>query len=274
MTSPLRPFTVVGGGSAAAALPVGNVVAVSSGKGGVGKTWLSVTLCHALAQAGQRVLLFDGDLGLANIDIQLGLAPKHDLSSVIAGRRTLQGATFRFEEGGFDIIAGQSGAGGLASLPPARLVALRDDLMALARGYDWLVIDIGAGIDRTARAMLSRAGIGLVVTTDEPTALTDAYALIKIVKNERPDADLRAVVNKAASSRDGERTYATLLRACENFLKCSPPLAGVVRDDPHVRDTIRQQTPLLMRYPNSDAAADVAQLAHRLAASVPLRGAS
>ena len=274
MTPQLRPFTIVGNGPAATPLPVANVIAVSSGKGGVGKTWLSVTVCHSLARNGARVLLFDGDLGLANIDIQLGLAPKHDLSSVIAGRRSLQGTAFHYEDGGFDIIAGQSGAGGLASLPPARLVALRDDLMALAASYDWLVIDIGAGIDRTVRTMLSRAGTGLVVTTDEPTALTDAYALIKVVKSERPDADLRAVVNMAASSRDGERTYATLLRACENFLKCSPPLAGVVRNDPHVRDTIRQQAALLTRYPNSDAAGDVAALVGRLTTSMALRGAS
>lgn len=274
MTMPLRPYTVVGNGPTSAAPPVANVLAVSSGKGGVGKTWLSVTLCHVLARSGARVLLFDGDLGLANIDIQLGLAPKHDLSAVIAGRRTLQGVVFRYEEGGFDVIAGQSGAGGLASMPPARLVGLRDELMGLAKSYDWLVIDIGAGIDRTVRALLSRAGIGLVVTTDEPTALTDAYALIKVVKSERPDADLRAVVNMAASSRDGERTYATLLRACENFLKCSPPLAGVVRNDPHVRDAIRQQAPLLMRYPNSDAAGDVAALVARITAPLTLRGVS
>jgi flagellar biosynthesis protein FlhG len=269
-----RPFSVVGQGQSMLSAPVPNVIAIGSGKGGVGKTWLSVTLCHALARGGARVLLFDGDLGLANVDIQLGLAPKHDLGSVIAGRRTLGGAIFRYEEGGFDMIAGQSGGGGLAVLPPARLAALRDELMNFAKSYDWLVIDIGAGIDRTVRAMLNRAGVGLVVTTDEPTALTDAYALIKIMKSERPDADLRTVVNMAASTRDGERTYATLRRACENFLRYSPPLAAVVRNDGHVRDAIRQQMPLFVRHPNSDAAADVAALAERLSGALPLRGVS
>jgi flagellar biosynthesis protein FlhG len=267
-----RPFTIVGNGPVATAAPLPNVIAVSSGKGGVGKTWLSVTLCHALARVGQRVLLFDGDLGLANVDIQLGLAPKHDLSSVIAGRRTMQGAIFHYDEGNYDILAGQSGAGGLATLPPARLIALRDELMGFAASYNWLIVDVGAGIDRTVRTMLSRAGIGLVVTTDEPTALTDAYALIKVVKSERPDADLRAVVNLAASPRDGERTYATLLRACENFLKCRVPLAGVVRRDTKVREAIRQQAPLLIRHPNSDAAADVMALASRLTGLIGMRG--
>lgn len=274
MTNSQHPFAVVSEKQPILSVAVPNVIAVASGKGGVGKTWLSISLCHALARSGARVLLFDGDLGLANVDIQLGLAPKHDLASVIAGRRTLPGVIFRYEEGGFDMIAGQSGGGSLATLPPARLTALRDELMTLARSYDWLIVDIGAGIDRTVRSMLGRAGIGLVVTTDEPTALTDAYALIKVMKSERPDGDLRAVVNKAASTRDGERTYATLRRACENFLKCSPPLAGVIRSDSHVREAIRQQSPLFIRHPNSDAATDVMALAERLSSTMPLRGAS
>lgn len=244
--------------------PVMNVIAISSGKGGVGKTWFAVTLSHALARSGKNVLLFDGDLGLANVDIQLGLAPQHDLGSVIAGRRTLQGAIFKYPEGRFDIIAGQSGSGGLASLPPARLTSLRDDLMALAPKYNSVVIDIGAGLDRTVRTMLGRAGTCLVVTTDEPTSLTDAYALIKVVRAERPGANLQVVVNMAASESEGERTYGVLVRACESFLKYTPPLAGIIRRDIKVREAIRSQAPLLVRHPNSDAANDVEAIARRL----------
>lgn len=244
--------------------PVANVIAVSSGKGGVGKTWFAVTLSHALARAGKNVLLFDGDLGLANVDIQLGLAPEHDLGSVIAGRRTLQGATFRYEDGRFDIIAGQSGSGGLASLPPPRLATLRDELMGMAPKYSAVIVDIGAGLDRTVRTMLGRAGTCLVVTTDEPTSLTDAYALIKVVKSERPAANLQVVVNMAASESEGERTYGVLVRACESFLKYTPPLAGIIRRDAKVRDAIRSQAPILTRHPNSDAATDVEAIARRL----------
>jgi flagellar biosynthesis protein FlhG len=243
---------------------VSNVIAISSGKGGVGKTWFAVTLSHALARSGRNVLLFDGDLGLANVDIQLGLAPQHDLGAVIAGRRTLQGATFRYADGRFDIIAGQSGSGGLASLPPTRLAGLRDDLMAMAPNYGSVIVDIGAGIDRTVRTMLGRAGTCLVVTTDEPTSLTDAYALIKVVRSERPTANLQVVVNMAASESEGERTYGVLVRACENFLKYTPPLAGIIRRDPKVREAIRSQAPLLIRHPTSEAAADVEAIARRL----------
>lgn len=244
--------------------PVPNVIAVSSGKGGVGKTWFAVTLSHALARSGKNVLLFDGDLGLANVDIQLGLAPEHDLGSVIAGRRTMQGAAFRYTDGRFDIIAGQSGSGGLASLPPARLAGLRDDLMTMAPNYSAIIVDVGAGIDRTVRTMLGRAGTCLVVTTDEPTSLTDAYALIKVVRSERPNANLRVVINMAASESEGERTYGVLVRACENFLKYTPPLAGIIRRDVKVREAIRSQAPILTRHPTSDAAADVETIARRL----------
>lgn len=258
------PLTSAVPSFATIANPVANVIAIGSGKGGVGKTWFAVTLSHALARAGKNVLLFDGDLGLANVDIQLGLTPQHDLGAVIAGRRTLQGATFSYAEGGFDIIAGQSGSGGLASLPPARLAGLRDELMTMAPRYGFVLVDIGAGIDRPVRTLLGRAGTCLVVTTDEPTSLTDAYALIKVVRAERPAANLQVVVNMASSESEGERTYGVLLRACENFLKYAPPLAGVVRRDIKVRDAIRSQTATLTRHPTSDAAADVEAIARRL----------
>jgi len=109
-----------------------NVIAVASGKGGVGKTWLAITLAHALARAGARTLLFDGDLGLANVDIQLGLMPKHDLGSVLAGRLTLSQVAMTYEDGGFDIIAGRSGSGRLADIAPSRLQILGDDLASVA----------------------------------------------------------------------------------------------------------------------------------------------
>ncbi len=243
---------------------LGNAIAVSSGKGGVGKTWFAITLAQALANAGERVLLFDGDLGLANVDIQIGLAPKHDLGGVISQRLTMKDAVTRYPSGGFDIIAGQSGTGSLASLPAKRLIGLRDQLHALATGYDHVIIDIGAGIDRTARIMSATAGTCLVLTSDDPTSLTDAYAFIKVMTADHPDMNVQIVVNMTASEHLGERTFMTLRKACEAFLKLSPPLAGIIRRDPWVQDSIRNQTALLTRHPNCDAAADVEAIAARL----------
>ncbi|MBI3446969.1 MAG: MinD/ParA family protein [Magnetospirillum sp.] len=241
-----------------------NIVAVASGKGGVGKTWFSITLAHALARANQRVLLFDGDLGLANVDIQLGLMPKTDLGSVVAGRMTLNQALTRYPEGNFDIIAGRSGSGTLANIPLSRLQMLGDDLVVLAGNYDRVVVDLGAGVEKTTRNFSQQAGTIMVVTTDEPTSLTDAYAFIKVTHMERPGTDMRIVVNMANSTREGERIYNTLLKACEGFLKISPQLAGVIRRDLKVREAIRNQTPIMMRSPNAEAAADVEAIVERL----------
>lgn len=241
-----------------------NLLAVASGKGGVGKTFFSVTLAHAIALTGNRTLLFDGDLGLANVDVQLGLMPNRDLGGVITGRLTLNQAKTPFQAGGFDIIAGRSGAGSLAALPPSRLGILGADLTDLARGYDWVIMDLGAGVDRMVRQLASHAGTRLVVVTAEPTSLTDAYAFIKISMADNPATDLRIVVNQAKSTNDGERTYQTLLKACETFLKFSPPLAGIVRRDRKVVEAIRTQSPILTRFPGTDAALDVTGIAHRL----------
>jgi len=243
-----------------------NVVAVASGKGGVGKTWLSVTLTQALAAEGRKLLLFDGDLGLANVDVQLGLMPEHDVASVVASKVSLRDAVRRFDAGRFDVIAGCSGSGSLASLTPPNLKILRDGLVALAPDYDLVVLDLAAGLDENLRLLAGLASTCLVVTTDEPTALTDAYALIKVMVTAGRRQMLRIVVNMAASSREGEKTYETLRKACESFLKVSPPLAGIVRRDDKVRDAIRRQTPLLTRHPTAPAAEDVVALARRLLA--------
>lgn len=238
-----------------------NVIAVASGKGGVGKTWFSITLSHALAMSGKKVLLFDGDLGLANVDVQLGLMAKRDLNDVIRGRLGLEKVIQHYEEGGFDIIAGRSGQASLSALPSQRLALLRDQLLEVAAKYDAVIIDLGAGVDRTVRMMSASATRTLLVTTDEPTSLTDAYAFIKLGNAAGMSKNVSIVVNQAPSTSEGEKTYKTLLKACENFLRLKPPLAGMISLDPRVKESIRHQTPILIRSPNTDAAEDVEDIA-------------
>ena len=238
-----------------------NVIAVASGKGGVGKTWFSITLSHALARSGKRVLLFDGDLGLANVDVQLGLMPKRDLNDVIRGRLGIDKVIQTYEDGGFDIIAGRSGQASLSALPSQRLTMLRDQLLEVAEDYDVVIIDLGAGVDRTVRMLSACAARTLLVTTDEPTSLTDAYAFIKLGSAAGMSKNVGVIVNQASSTAEGEKTYKTLLKACENFLRLKPPLIGMVHHDPKVKESIRHQSPILTRSPNSEAAEDVEKIA-------------
>ncbi|MGE0419164.1 MAG: MinD/ParA family protein [Acetobacteraceae bacterium] len=240
------------------------LVAIASGKGGVGKTWFAITLAQALAQAGRRVLLFDGDLGLANVDVQLGMTPDHDLGEVVSHRRTLRDAVTRHPEGGFDVLPGRSGSGALAALEPQALDAVLATLRTEAASYDVVLLDLGAGVERAVRRMAASADILLVIATDEPTSLTDAYAVLKLHAADRPDGDARVVINLAPNRTAGERTFATLRRACLTFLRKEPLLAGIVRRDDRVRDAIRRQTPLLTRHPASPAAMDVEAAARSL----------
>ena len=245
-----------------------NLIAVASGKGGVGKTWFSITLAHALTKMGKRVLLFDGDLGLANVDVQLGLMPKRDLNDVIRGRLGLDKVIQTYEEGGFDIIAGRSGQASLSALPSQRLAHLRDQLLEVSVNYDVVIADLGAGVDRTVRMLSATAMRTILVTTDEPTSLTDAYAFIKLGNAAGMSKNISIVVNQVASEMEGEKTYKTLLKACSNFLRLKPPLAGMVRHDPKVKESIRHQTPILIRSPNAPAAEDVEDIAKNVWASV------
>ncbi len=240
---------------------VSNMIAIASGKGGVGKTFFSVTLAHALANEGKKVLLFDGDLGLANVDVQLGLMPKRDLNDVIRGRLSLDKVTQHYDEGNFDIIAGRSGQASLSALPSQRLAYLRDQLTDICSQYDVVLIDLGAGVDRTVRMLSAAATQTLLISTDEPTSLTDAYAFIKLGNAAGVSKKVSVVVNQATTPAEGQKTYKTLLKACENFLRITPPLAGMIRLDPRVKDSIRHQTPLLVRSPNSEAAEDIEKIA-------------
>jgi flagellar biosynthesis protein FlhG len=149
-------------------------------------------------------------------------------------------------------------------LPVAKLENMAAELLALQKEYDFVIIDLGAGIEQHVQYLASIAGRCLVVLTDEPTSLTDAYAFIKVSRMSKNPPDVGIVINMAATQKEGEATYNTINKACVNFLNFSPPLMGIIRRDNKVKDAIRNQTSLLVRAPHSTAATDAAVLSIKL----------
>lgn len=236
---------------------------IASGKGGVGKTCLAIGLAQALAEGGARTALVDGDLGLANVDVQLGLTPARDLGHVLTGACTAEEALTP-HPAGFALLPGRSGAAGLAALGPAGL----DRMVALLRALpaQEVVLDLGAGLAPAQRRLAAAADMLLVVVTEEPTALTDAYAVLKL---HRQDGGGRAalVVNMVPGAPQAARVHGALDGACRHFLGAGVPLLGHVRRDAKVPAAIRAQAPLLTRHPDSAAAADLRALAAALRAT-------
>ncbi len=241
----------------------GRIIAIASGKGGVGKTWFAITLAQALTRQGIRVLLVDADLGLANVDVQLGFQPTRDISAVIAGQVAVEEAAIS-HPAGFDILAGRSGSGTLAALDGVALASVIALLPRAAARWDAVIVDLGAGLEAPQRRIAAAADTLLVLATEEPTSLTDAYAVLKLHGRDRPGGDARIIVNLAADAATGARTHAALARAASTFLKRDVPLAGVIRRDAKVRDAIRHQAPLITRHPGSAAATDVETIARGL----------
>lgn len=249
------------------------IITVASGKGGVGKTWFSISLGHILARQGRRVLLFDGDLGLANVDIQLGLTPTADLGDVLTGSMEMSQAILNFEDNGvqggrLDILPGRSGSGSLASLARGRLEKIRLGLLGLTSSYDYVIQDLAAGVDAGVTALTCHKGPILVVMTADPTSLTDAYAFIKLVQMQYPRADFRIVVNMVSDTHEGESVFEAIKRACERFLRVTPILAGIIHADKAVTNAIRAQTPLLTAAPQSNALEDIRHIARAFPAHI------
>ena len=240
------------------------VVAVASGKGGVGKTWYAITLGHALARMNRKVLLVDCDVGLANVDVQLALAKGSDLVDVIMGETSLSSAIRSIDSLGFDILPARSGGGYRGGLDTIMTGWMRRALRELTKHYEVVILDLPSGIDQGVRDMLHFADESIIVTTSEPTALTDAYALIKVQRQNFIAKVPSVVVNLAEHHEGGRQTLDGLIRVCDRFLAIRPHGLGAVRKDHRVPEAIGRQVPLIECYPGSNASRDVMTTAQTL----------
>ena len=237
-------------------------IVITSGKGGVGKTSLSVSLSIALAQDGKSVTLVDADLGLANINVILGIIPKYNLYHVIKGKKKLKDIIIDVPEG-IRIIAGASGFHQLANLEQKQRDEFISSMSELGND-DYLIIDTGAGISQNVISFIMAADEVIVVTTPEPTAITDAYGIIKAIASQGNEKQIRLIVNRVQSVAEGRRVAQRVINIAGQFLNIKVEELGFVYEDMYVPKSVRNQKPFIVSYPKSKASGCVKVIADRI----------
>jgi flagellar biosynthesis protein FlhG len=262
MSDPSNPIPV-------APAPGAKVLAITSGKGGVGKTFLSANLAAALARRGQRVLVLDADLGLANLDVVLNLHPKVTLHDVFTGKASLSEAIVQ-APGGFSVLLAGSGMVEYSRLTPE----VRDEFLNVIRSvmpdYDVLLLDTGAGISDVVLFAVSLASEVVVVATPEPTSLTDAYAAIKVLATQHKRQHVRMVINQTARPGDGRAITSQLQQVLDRFVTNAAGRSvrlihlGDIPADTSVREAVMRRQLLMLSSPGCPAAMAVTELARKL----------
>jgi len=236
------------------------VIAVTGGKGGVGKTTVAINLASAMSASGKRVLLLDGDLGLANVDVLLGLTPKNTLAQVIDGTCSLEEAVVEAESG-FHVVPGASGIARLANMSAQEHLHIVQAFSNLARRLDVMIVDTAAGIAHSVIQFSQAAQSVLVIVCDEPASITDAYALIKVLSRQHGVRTFQVLSNQCGKPGDGLSLFKKLERVTNRFLDVVLEYAGEVPEDRQLKRAIREQRPVIDAYPVSPAAQAFKKLA-------------
>lgn len=251
------------------------VIAVTGGKGGVGKTNVSVNLAASMAGMGKRTLLMDADLGLANVDVLLGLTPKFTLADLVAQRCQLEDVLLEGPDG-LMIVPASSGFRHMAELSPAEHVGLVNVFSELQRALDVMVVDTAAGITDSVLTFCQAAQDTVVVVCDEPASITDAYALIKVLSRERGVDRVHVIANMVRDPNEGRKLYEKLARVCERFLgDVALHYLGAVPQDDWLRRAVQRQQAVVKAYPGSPSARainEIARVAARWQPPVAARG--
>jgi len=239
------------------------VIAITSGKGGVGKTNIVANLGLALSRLGEKVLMFDADLGLGNLDVLLGFAPKYNLSHVISGEKSIQEIILK-GPGNVETLPASSGIQEFTQLSKQQKIQILTKLDLLIDSFDVLLIDTAAGISTNVLDFNATAQEILVVVSPEPTSLTDAYALMKVLSLKYSVKHCQLLVNQAASDQEGRDMYRQLNLVAERFLDISVQYFGCVLFDEKVTKSVRQQQILIELYPDSPASKCFGMLAKKI----------
>ncbi len=230
-------------------LPI-KILAVSSGKGGVGKTNVSVNLAAGLAMRGKKVMLMDADLGLANVDILLGLHAQANLSHVVSGKKALKEIILQGPEG-IMVVPSASGISKMADLSLTEQANLINAFSELDTQLDYLVIDVAAGISRTVTTFTQACQEIIVVVCDEPASITDAYALIKVLSREHGIKRFQILCNRVIDKPQGRKLYAALSRVTDEYLDVSLGYLGIINEDARLQEAVRKQEPVISMFPAS-----------------------
>ena len=238
-------------------------IAVTGGKGGVGKTNVSVNLGVAAAEMGRKVMLLDADLGLANIDVVLGLHPEYDLSHVMRGERTLDEILVE-GPAGLQVVPGASGLQSLAELSPAEHTGLIRAFSELAADTELLIVDTAAGISDTVLSFSRAAHEVVVVVCDEPASITDAYAIIKLLNRDYGHQRFRVLANMVRSAQEGRELFNKMCRVTDRYLDVTLGFMGAIPFDESLRKAVRTQKPVVQAFPRSRAAQVFRSLAKKI----------
>jgi flagellar biosynthesis protein FlhG len=254
-----RTQAMVQGGSTTQTVKGTRVITVTSGKGGVGKSNFTLNYALGLSAQGKKVVILDADVGFANIDVLMGAKPKKTLAELIHKEATLW-EILESGPNGVEFIAGGSGFKELFDVGTEHYEYLVEQL-SLLQGYaDYVLIDTGAGLDAHTLRLLLAADEIFVVLTPEPTAITDAYALIKLVINRHPEARLQLVINRVQNTAEGRETAAKISLVAERFLQRQIPTLGILPDDPNVSKAVKRQVPFLLAHPDTLASRSMIKL--------------
>jgi len=238
------------------------VIAVTSGKGGVGKTNVSANLATAMTASGKKVMLLDADMGLANLDVMLGLKPIHNLSHVISGEKTLKEIIIE-GPGGIKIIPAASGVKLMTELGPMQHAGLIHAFSELTDDIDVLIVDTAAGIADSVVNFCRAAQEVVVVVCDEPTSLVDAFALMKVLNRDHGVGRFQILSNMTHSSQEGRELYTKLLNVTDKYLDLTANYMGGVPYDDYLRKAVKKQRPVVAAYPRSRAALAFKNLAQK-----------